>query len=74
MITQLNPPLPLWIPEQHRTALAHLVIDYGPEHDLIWVCFVDNGEIWCLPNSRVRARWNITMDRKPVPEMLPYEA
>ncbi len=74
MITQLNPPLPIWIPEQGRSALAHLVIDYGMECDLIWVCFVDNGEIWSLPNPRVRAQWNITMDRKPIHEMPPYEA
>ena len=27
-------------------ALAHFLIDYGPEHDLMWVCFQDDsGEV-----------------------------
>jgi hypothetical protein len=44
-ILQLNPPIPLETP--HGPALAHLIIDYGPEHNLLWVCFNDsNGECW----------------------------
>lgn len=44
--------------------LAHLVIDYGPEHDLIWVVFLDsNGECWSYPNPQVRAQKNVTMGR-----------
>lgn len=58
---QLNPPIPLITPK--GKALAHLVIDYGPEHDLIWVCFQQNGEIWCCANQDVRADTNITFHR-----------
>ena len=64
MITQLNPPLPLQTPK--GSALAHLVIDYGPEHNLIWVCFIDEtGECWSYDNKHVRAQKNITMGRIP---------
>ena len=61
---QLNPPIPLDTPK--GPALAHLVIDYGPEHNLLWVCFDDaNGECWTWDNSKVRAQKNITMGRTP---------
>lgn len=62
MLTQLNPPLPLDTPK--GKALAHFVIDYGPEHHLMWVTFVDaTGECWTWPNPKVRAQGNITMGR-----------
>jgi hypothetical protein len=61
----LNPPIPLWIPERHQHALAHALIDYGPDYDVIWGCFQDDTEIWWLPNSKVRAVKNITMGRTP---------
>ena len=61
-VTQLNPPLPLTTP--HGDALAHLVVDYGAEHGLIWVCFQDEtGECWSWRNQEVRAQKNITMGR-----------
>jgi hypothetical protein len=66
MITQLNPPLPVNTPK--GTALAHLVIDYGPEHNLIWVCFIDEtGECWSYDNKHIRAQKNITMGRTYAP-------
>ena len=61
MMLQLDPPLPLDTPK--GSALAHVLIDYGPEADLIWVCFQDNGECWSWRNSEVRAQRNITMGR-----------
>jgi hypothetical protein len=66
MLLQLNPPIPLDTPK--GSALAHLVIDYGPEHNLLWVCFGDDdGECWTWDNSRVRAQKNITMGRTTKP-------
>jgi hypothetical protein len=63
MILQLNPPLPLYTPK--GSALAHFLIDYGPEHNIMWVCFNDDGgECWTWQNSDVRACNNITMHRK----------
>lgn len=61
-VTQLNPPIPLMTPK--GSALAHMVIDYGAEHDLLWVCFQDDsGECWSWANPEIRAQKNITMGR-----------
>ena len=57
MITQLNPPLPLETPK--GSGLAHFVIDYGPESDLIWVVFMNaDGACWSVPNPEVRMAFN----------------
>jgi len=62
MLTQLNPPLPLITPK--GKAWAHIVIDYGQEHDLLWVCFQDEtGECWTWGNRDVHIQENITMGR-----------
>lgn len=62
MLTQLTPPIPLITPK--GKAWAHLVIDYGQEHDLLWVCFQDEtGECWTWSNREVRIQDNITMGR-----------
>lgn len=62
---QLNPPLPLVTPKGE--GLAHFVINDGPEHDLVWVVFQKDGEVWSWRNSHVRAVSNITYGR-PSPE------
>jgi hypothetical protein len=61
-ILQLNPPIPLNTPR--GPALAHILIDYGPEHNLMWVCFGDDdGQCWTWPNNKVRAQKNISLGR-----------
>ena len=61
--TQLNPPLPVDIIDRGK-GLAMAVIDYGPEHNLIWVTAIDaTGEIWCAPNPKVRMQRNWSMGR-----------
>jgi hypothetical protein len=61
-LLQLNPPIPLNTPK--GPALAHVLIDYGPEHNLLWVCFNDDtGECWTWPNSKIRAQKNISLGR-----------
>jgi len=63
MFTQLNPPIPVEIVDRGK-GFAIAVIDYGPEHNLIWVTALDrNGEIWCAPNPLVRLQPNWTMGR-----------
>lgn len=63
MFTQLNPPLPVTVLDRGK-GLAMAVIDYGPEHNLIWVTALDDGgEIWCAPNPKVRMQINWTMGR-----------
>jgi hypothetical protein len=68
MITQLNPPLPL--DTAKGSGMAHFVIDYGPEADLLWVVFMDkDGACWSVPNPEVRMPVNWSMGRrKPDPE------
>ena len=59
---QLNPPLPLDTPK--GSGLCHFLLDYGPEHHLMWVVIDDNtGEIWTWENHQVRGQQNITMGR-----------
>lgn len=61
MMIQLNPPIPLNTPK--GKGVAHVLIDYGPENDLIWVVLQDNGECWSWRNKDIRAQNNITMGR-----------
>jgi hypothetical protein len=61
--TQLNPPIPLHVLNK-GSGYAVAVIDYGQEHNLIWVTAISaTGEIWCAPNPQVRMEGNWTMGR-----------
>lgn len=63
IIKQLNPPLPVLTPD--GKGLAHFLIDYGHEHNLTWVVFLDkNGECWSYENPKIRIQSNITRERK----------
>ena len=69
MFTQLNPPLPLHVLDKGN-GLAVGLIDYGPEHNLIWVTALDSsGEVWCAPNPSVRFLKNWTMGRAGDPRV-----
>jgi hypothetical protein len=62
MILQLNPPIPLQTPK--GSALAHFLIDYGPEYNLMWVCFNDeDGECWTWQNTEIKVQKNVTLNR-----------
>lgn len=58
---QLNPPIPVFTPK--GDGYAHVLIDYGPEYNLMWVVFQDSGECWTWQNSEIRAQKNITLGR-----------
>jgi hypothetical protein len=61
--TQLTRSMPVTV-EGKGKGSAVAVIDYGEEHNLIWVVALDDsGEIWCSPNPKVRLRRNWTMGR-----------
>lgn len=63
MIIQLDPPIPLDTPKGR--GLAHLLIDYGPEYDLMWVVFMDaSRECWTVPNPKIRIQPNWTLGRR----------
>ena len=61
MILQLNPPIPVETPK--GKALAQFLIDYGPEHHLLWVCFQENGECWSWQNPSIRGETNLSYNR-----------
>ena len=60
MLLQLNPPI--WLDTPKGRGLAHLVIDYGPDHDLLWTVFLkETGESWTFPNREIRYDRNATL-------------
>ena len=61
--TQLSSPMPIFVIGKGK-GLAVAVLDYGPEHDLVWVTAIDEtGELWCAPNPQVRMQANWTLGR-----------
>lgn len=58
---QLNPPIPVITPL--GKGLAQVLVDYGVEHDLLWVVFQSNSECWTWRNQDIRADVNITFGR-----------
>ena len=67
MFTQLNPTLPLHVLGK-GDGYAIGMIDYGQEHNLIWVTVLnDNGEVWCAANPNVRFGKNWSMGRAENP-------
>jgi hypothetical protein len=62
MILQLDPPIPVTTPR--GSAMAVVLLDYGLEHNLLWVCFQDEtSECWTWSNRDIRAQKNITIGR-----------
>ena len=66
MMTQLNPMIPIVRVSDKMEGYAFMVIDYSQEHDLLFVCGMDNGEIWTLNNKEIRFCKNVSMDRKNI--------
>lgn len=63
MFTQLNPSIPLETSKGRGSAIG--VIDYGPEHNLLWVVAVDDTrEVWCVPNAEIRVQANWSLGRR----------
>lgn len=63
MFTQLNPPIPMDTSKGRGYALG--VIDYGMEHNLLWVVALDETrEIWCVPNAETRIQSNWSAGRR----------
>lgn len=61
-LLQLDPPIPLLTPKGKGN--AHVLIDYGAEHHLLWVVFQDEtGECWSWQNKDVRLQANHTYGR-----------
>jgi hypothetical protein len=63
MMLQLNPMIPIYHISDKMEGYAFLVIDYSQEHNLLFTCAMDNGEIWTLNNKETRFCKNISLDR-----------
>lgn len=61
---QLNPTIPVTVIGK-GDGYAIAIIDYGQEHNLIWVTALnESAEVWCAPNPLVRMKGNWTMGRE----------
>lgn len=66
MMLQLKPTIEMDTPKGRGH--AELVIDYGPEADLLWVVIINaTGEIWTFRNKDVRAAPNVSIGRGTLP-------
>lgn len=63
MILQLNPMIPIIRVNDGMEGFAFLVIDYSQEHNLLFTCAMDDGEIWTLSNKEIRFQTNISLER-----------
>lgn len=63
MILQLNPMIPIFRKSDKMKGYAFLVIDYSQEHDLLFTCAMDNGDIWTLKNNEISFCNNISLSR-----------
>jgi hypothetical protein len=64
MILQLNPMIPILRESDKMEGYAFLVIDYSQEHNILFTCAMDNGEIWTLNNQEIKFCKNISLNRK----------
>jgi hypothetical protein len=69
VILQLDPPLYLETPR--GDALAYFLIDEGRDHDICWVCFIEQTrECWTFRNPEIRRdrNWTLGIGRRfPLP-------
>jgi hypothetical protein len=64
MLLQLNPMIPITRNSDQMKGFAFLVIDYSQEHNLMFTCAMDNGEIWTLSNQDIRFCNNVSIKRE----------
>ena len=64
MVIQLNPMLPIKRISDGMKGYTFLVINYPQEHDLLFTCAMDDGEIWTLNNKEIRIGENLSLGRK----------
>jgi hypothetical protein len=55
--------IPIYRVTDGMQGYAFLVIDYSQEHNLLFACAMNDGEIWTLSNKDIRFCKNISLDR-----------
>ena len=63
---QLNPMIPIVRINDGMNGYAFLIIDYSQEHNLLFTCAMDDGQIWTLSNKEIRFQKNISLERYAV--------
>jgi hypothetical protein len=63
MILQLNPMIPIVRKSDGMKGYAFLVIDYSQEHYTLFVCGMDDGDIWLLDNRQISMQNNPSLGR-----------
>ena len=63
MMLQLNPPIPVWLPDLNQSGFALAWIDYSQEHDTLWMIGTQAGMILTLPQSKIRLVENLSLER-----------
>jgi hypothetical protein len=63
MILQLNPMIPIIRKTDGMKGYAFLVIDYSQEHYILFVCAMENGDIWALDNTAISMQNNPSLGR-----------
>ena len=63
MILQLNPMIPIVRKSDGMKGYAFLVIDYSQEHYTLFMCAMDDGEIWSLDNRQISLQNNPSLGR-----------
>jgi len=60
---QLNPMIPIVRKTDGMKGYAFLVIDYSQEHYILFVCGMDDGDIWILDNREISLQNNPSLGR-----------
>jgi hypothetical protein len=60
---QLNPMIPIIRKSDGMKGFAFLVIDYSQEHYILFVCAMDNGDIWSYDNREISMQNNASLGR-----------
>jgi hypothetical protein len=68
MILQLNPMIPITRKTDGMKGYAFLVIDYSQEHYTLFVCGMDDGDIWLLDNREISMQNNPSLGRHLKPK------
>jgi hypothetical protein len=63
MMIQLNPMIPITRKTDGMKGYAFLVIDYSQEHYILFVCAMENGDIWSLDNREISVQNNPSLGR-----------
>jgi hypothetical protein len=61
---QLNPMIPIVRKSDGVKGYAFLVIDYSQEHYILFVCAMDNGDIWSYDNREISMQNNPSLGRQ----------